>query len=135
MSQRFTIDPANFTDGQWEELYNASTIMPRTYEARRNAKPFKRPRKYIELAIPAVTNRVSEIYAIHDDRKWADDLRAAAELLGELIGPARYTKDGARKRLYDLLTSDIYTDALEYADRIDEIRELVPLVLGEQVTP
>jgi hypothetical protein len=126
---RYTIDPAAFTDGQWEELYNASTIMPRSYEARHTAKPFKRPRKYIELAIEAVTNRAGEIKDLHDDEEWASDLEQAAETLRDLIGPRRLTKKDARKRLRDLLYSDIYTDAPEYADRVEEIHDLIPLVL------
>ena len=36
----------------------------------------------------------------------------------------------ARARLYELLTSDIYTDAYEYADRVAEVRELLPVVFG-----
>lgn len=83
---RYTIDPANFTDGQWEEFYNASTIMPRTYEARHNAKPFRRPKKYIRLSIEALYNRASEVRDVHSDEPWAADLEAAAETLSNLIG-------------------------------------------------
>ena len=86
--QRYTIDPANFTDGQWEELYNANQMMPRTYEARHTAKPFKRPKKSIRLAILACHNRAEEVRGLHDDETWAADLEAAAETLRGLIGEA-----------------------------------------------
>jgi len=85
--KRFTIDPANFTTGQWEELYNASTIMPRTYESHSTAKPFKRPHRYIALAIECVLNRADEVEDKDEDGEaWAADLRGAADHLRELIG-------------------------------------------------
>lgn len=37
------------------------------------------------------------------------------------------------RELYDLLTSDVYTDAPEYADRVQRIRELVEEESGQQV--
>lgn len=125
---RYTIDPASFTEGQWEELYNASTIMPRSYEALHSAKPFKRPRKYIELAIENVLNRAEEIRNLHDDEPWALDLEGAADVLKALVGPPRLTKKQAQARLHNLLYSDIYTDAPEYANRVEEIHNLIPIV-------
>jgi len=130
---RYEIDPANFTDSQWEELYNASTIMPRSYEARHTAKPFRRPRRYIELAIQNLTNRADEVRELHNEPAWAEDLRAAALHLRELIGPERLTKTQARARLYDLLTSDIYTDAPEYEDRVMEVHALLGVVFTSPV--
>jgi hypothetical protein len=128
---RYEINPADFTDGQWEELYNASTIMPRTYEARHSAKPFKRPRKYIELAIQVCVNRAEDVRENDEDGPaWADDLIAASETLRSIIGPERITRKAASKRLYDLLQSDIFTDAYEYADRVTEVHSLLPLVFG-----
>jgi hypothetical protein len=89
---RYTIDPAAFTDGQWEELYNASTITPRTMEARHTARPFKRDRKYIELAIENVLERAAEVADLYaDEPAWAEDLEAAAETLRALIGPPKTT--------------------------------------------
>src|SRR5438128_5245089 len=43
--ERYTIDPADFTDSQWTELYYATTIVPRSYESHTDAKPFKRDKK------------------------------------------------------------------------------------------
>lgn len=37
-----------------------------------------------------------------------------------------------RQRLYELLTSDIYTDALEYDDRVREVQELIPVVFARE---
>lgn len=37
------------------------------------------------------------------------------------------------RELHDLLTSDVYTDAPEYADRVQRIRELVEEESGQQV--
>ena len=126
--KRYAIDPAQFTDGEWEELYNASTITPRTMEARSSARPFHRPRKSIELAIECCINRADEVREMHDDDEWAEDLSNAALRLREILGPP--TRSQARARLYDLLTSDIYTDAPEYAARVSEIHDLIPLALG-----
>jgi hypothetical protein len=134
--KRFTIDPANFTDGQWEELYNASLIMPRTYEIRDKAKPFNRPRRYIDLAIHCCLNRCASIADgelgpeshCGEDEEWIADLQGAADILRELIGEPYISRKDARDRLYDLLTSDIYTDAAEYADRVAEVHKLLPIV-------
>ncbi len=124
----FTIDPADFSDGAWEEMYNASTIMPRTMENRDRARPFKRSKKYITLAIQVITNRVEEVSFLYKDNDWVADLEEAAETLRKLIGPEKVTKKAATDRLYDLLTSDIYTDAEEYEDRVGEIHHLIPIV-------
>lgn len=133
MPKTYTIDPANFSDGEWEELYNASTIMPRTYEARWSAKPFKRSRKYIELAIEAVANRAEEVRVLYDDEPaWAADLQGAGEHLKALIGPRKISRKAATNRLLDLITSDIYTDAPEYASRVEEIYELIPIVFAKR---
>lgn len=126
---RYTIDPANFTDGQWEELYENSTVVPRKYEQRDTAKPFNRPRHYIELAIQNLHNSV-EWAECGDDELRAKELTAAAGHLRSLIGPARITRKAARERLYSILTSDIYTDAPEYADRVEEIPALLSAVFG-----
>jgi hypothetical protein len=130
--KRITIDPASFTDGQWEEFYNASGLMPRSYEARRNAKPFRRARYQIETAVQVLTNRAAEVMAMHDDQQWTDDLTAAADTLQELLGPPRFpTRSEASQRLRQLLNSDIYTDAPEYADRVQEIFDLMPIVFDK----
>ena len=126
--KRYTIDPAQFSDGEWEELYNAATLTPRTMEARSSARAFRRPRKHIELAIEACINRADEVREMHNDDDWADDLSAAASRLREILGPP--TRSQARARLYDLLTSDIYTDAHEYESRVSEVHDLLPLVFG-----
>lgn len=48
-----------------------------------------------------------------------------------LVGPASQPSlKEAKARLYDILTSDIYTDAPEYADRVTEIYNLLPIVFG-----
>jgi hypothetical protein len=130
--KRYTIDPANFTDGQWEEMVNATaTLIPMRYEARHSAKPVKRPKKHIQLAIMAMRERADDVGERYDEASWVADLRAAADTLEALVGPRRWTKAEAKARLHGLLTSDIYTDAPEYAERVAEIHELLPLVFGK----
>ena len=60
---------------------------------------------------------------------WAADKDGRAEKLEALLPERPLTRKDAQRRLRDLLLSDIYTDAPEYADRVDEIRELIPLAL------
>lgn len=141
--KRYTIDPKDFTEGQWVEIYNASTIMPRTYERKLEAKPFKRPRKHIELAIMCLVNKADYVLEggfgpenhAGENEEWAEELRQAAGSLRQVIGQRHVSRKEAQARLRDLLTQDIYTDAPEYADRVSEIYDLLPLALPYTRTP
>lgn len=135
---RYTIDPADFTDTEWGELYYASQITPRRYEFRDDAKPFRRTKKQIRLAIMCAENKAESISLgllgkedePGQDAEWIQSLESAAKKLRLLIGPDRISKRSAKLRLYELLTSDIYTDAPEYSARVEEIHELLPVVFG-----
>jgi len=134
---RYVINPDRFTESQWVELCNVDTLVPRTYEQKHRAKPFSRSKKAIELAILCCHNKAQRILdgelgeesEAGEDEGWANDLRGAAEVLEAIIGSPRLTRKQAKARLRDLLESDIYTDAPEYADRVEEIHRLIPMVL------
>jgi hypothetical protein len=76
--ERITIDPADFSESAWVELYNACQLMPRTYEQRHHAKPFKRGKGQIETAVLCCRNKAERV---KNDAEWAFDLNAAAEQL------------------------------------------------------
>ena len=128
---RYIIDPAQFTASQWEELYAASTLVPRKYETRDKAKQFTRGKKEILLAVAACRKRADEVLHIQDDEAWAKDLLDAAAVLEAALGPQRISRREASRRLRDLLTQDIYTDAPEYRDRVAEVEWLLPRVFGD----
>lgn len=79
------IDPQDFTEGQWEELWNACELVKATEEARWNAVPLKRYRKQVEEAARVLDRRAIEILDLYDDCEWANDLAAGAETLRGLI--------------------------------------------------
>lgn len=128
---RYTIDPAQFTEDEWAEFsLRTGTIVPQKHEFHADAKPFNRSRKQIHHAVVILRNRADEI-----DEGFAHNLeieacRGAAAKLEALIPAEKIGRKAAKARLYDLLTSDIYTDAPEYADRVSEIYDLIPLVFG-----
>ena len=82
--ERLTIDPADFSEGAWEELYNACGLTPRTLEAKHNARPFKRAKGQIITAIQCCQNKAEEKLA-EDEMEWAFDLNAAAEQLQHIL--------------------------------------------------
>jgi hypothetical protein len=94
MKRPFTISPADFTDGEWVELYNASTLMPRTYEVREKAKPFNRSHGVIAIAIDCCVAKAERILDgeldpenhAGENEEWASELRDVATKLSHLIG-------------------------------------------------
>jgi hypothetical protein len=86
---RLTIDPADFSESAWAELYNACELMPRTYEKKDKAKPFKRAKGQIQTAVLCCLNKAEHIRqgglgpesCRGENRDWAFDLDAAAEQL------------------------------------------------------
>lgn len=133
-AKKYEIDPALFTNSQWEELAACSSMVPADYDTLSRAKPFKRTAAQIREAIDECAGKADYVEeglygSNRDTAAWADDLRGAADVLASILGPDRFTKKQARIRLRHLLYSDIYTDAPEYSRRIEEIHELIPLVL------
>ncbi len=146
---KFTVNPNDFSQSQWEELYNAADLLK--VELHHKAKPFKATRDAIEQAAHSCRTKAQgvlngELGIEGNEGEWADDLTEAAGVLESYIGIGgpcvtcgkRCNVEGicpkcdrAEKiaRLKDLLTQDVYTDAHEYADRVDEIRDLVAEVL------
>jgi hypothetical protein len=91
--ERLTIDPDDFSESAWAELYNACELMPRTYEKQSNAKPFKRAKGQIHTAILCCLNKAEHIRQgglgpesrRGENSDWAFDLDAAAEQLQTIL--------------------------------------------------
>jgi len=82
MATYYTIDPARFNNGQWEELTACTHLIPATYESRRSAKPFRRQRFQIMLAIQVLSNKIFSVLEGQEDfagqnASWAYDLSGA----------------------------------------------------------
>lgn len=88
-SRTVVVDPQDFTEGQWEELWNASELVKATEEARWNAQPVKRYRKQVAEAARVLDRRAIEILDLYDDVEWANDLAAGAETLRGLIAEVK----------------------------------------------
>lgn len=94
MPKYLTIDPKQFMPSQWEELYNVCEIMPRSIEAYRHARPFKRQKYQIRTAIACCVGkieRVNELLCPKTEsrllnRQWVDDLKQLVEILSRLTG-------------------------------------------------
>ncbi len=119
--KRFAIDPSDFSHGQWDELAAHGTLVPAKNGFWTNAKPFNRSKKQIVLMIEILENKAQHIRdgglgpedRPGQDEEWILDLHAAADQLRVVIGEKPINRKEVRDRLYDLLTSDIYTDAPE----------------------
>lgn len=89
--QQFAIDPAHFTKGQWEELFNATDLVPTEFHDR--AIPVRRGERAIRAAINHLITLRGRIQLgllgpenrRGENRRWIRDLEGAAEVLRELL--------------------------------------------------
>ena len=142
---RYTIDPAHFSDGEWVEIYNGCTLMPRSYESRDWAKPFKRDKKYITLAIECLVSKASGVMAGElgpEDRpganhEWANELHGAADKLSALIGEEMPVNIRVTRQEFDHILAGlrVYQAMLEMSSRVcDDVKEIAT-EHGKQMTP
>ncbi len=84
MATYYTIDPAQFSNGEWEELAAVTSLVPGRYEFRRNAQPFKRQKFQVQLAIQHCMNKMESV--IQGDLGGEDFPGQNASWLGDLSG-------------------------------------------------
>ncbi len=105
-TNRITVDPQRFTPGQWEELYNAASIIPHGMELHNDARPVARPKASIRRAIRECQARAIQLQARGEEPQWVNDLQSAAATLAEVIGELEHCPNcGAA-----VLLADAYED-------------------------
>ena len=95
MAKTITIDPKDFSKGEWTELYYAQIVFTDMKEERHHlAKPFKATARQVERAIQTLTRKVESIERGHfgtedfpsQNETCIDKLDGAAAMLRSYMG-------------------------------------------------